>query len=343
LLRVSQALTWTLSIPNRTSSRTCRNTAAAIFLWSVSLPASFFARLETSGWSRSQKEVASRKRGCVNARKLKDLFGRDLSIVHNPTHGLIADLVETVLQKFTNVNTEPSAFAFVHIANALADPAVDKVVVIAHSQGTVIMGDVLDLLYYAAGEEYFDRTNMNPEDVKDFLSDSHGTMKSSDLTTAIENLRHHGARDLVTKKLELYMFANAASKMCYLDEPSRRPHIESFANEHDVVARLGCLAADEFHEEGLIRIDGPLFVRRGQYGHFMNAHYLRGLEMGEFELLRADSSTRCMRRSVHQEVRCNPCGKNRGAVPGDQAQPSRLLHYLRQRAEAEQARRPSAG
>ncbi len=55
-------------------------------------------------------------------------------------------------------------------------------------------------------------------------------------------------------KLELYMFANAASRMCYFYEDSRgvAPYIESFSNRHDIVSRLGCLAQDHVQQADLM-------------------------------------------------------------------------------------------
>lgn len=116
---------------------------------------------------------------------------------------------------------------------------------------------------------------MNLEEFEEFMRSSHGTVKSYDLHRCWDALKDQG--DLVRRKLELYMFANAASRMCYLDEKARLPHIESYANEHDIVTRLGSLARDEFHEKDIVRIHGTLFTRRC-YGHLLNAHYLSDLD-----------------------------------------------------------------
>jgi hypothetical protein len=76
-------------------------------------------------------------------------------------------------------------------------------------------------------------------------------------------------------KLEIFCFANCANEMRY----RRRtvggrvaPYIESFANEHDVVARPGMLAPDPAGEH--IHIDGPFYIGRGAWGHLLNADYL---------------------------------------------------------------------
>ncbi len=259
---------------------------------------------------------------------LQKLFGRSFITIHNPTQGLSQDLVESAMEKFTNVNTEPVAAAFVEIAQALADPGVKRVAVVAHSQGTIIAGDVLDLVYYAldpAGKSYLDRTNMNSEDLAVFLAQSYGTIKSDDLARAVASVQRSAKG--VPGKLELYMFANAASRMCYLDPVRRLPHIESFANEHDLVARLGCLAEDRFHEEDLIRIDGPVFLGPNRYGHLLNAHYLAAAERRGFQVL-AEGAAGSPRRSLHDPVTSSPCARNPRHVPGDPRATSRLLDLL---------------
>ena len=242
----------------------------------------------------------------ANALALHDLFGQNIQVVYNPTRGLIADLTESAMQKFTNVNTEVVAKAFVEIGNALLDDNNDKVVITAHSQGTIIAGDVLDLIYCSVGEQYFDRTNMNPEELAEFIKISHDLVKSSEVFRVVKALRDQ--QDLVCKKLELYLFANAASRVCYLDDTLPLPHIESFANTHDVVARLGVLAKDCFHRNDAIRIHGPLFVRNC-YGHLLNAHYLPGIKDSLYQPLSPFDGD-CIGPSIHNEVLGNPCYNN---------------------------------
>jgi hypothetical protein len=73
-------------------------------------------------------------------------------------------------------------------------------------------------------------------------------------------------------KLEVYCFANCASEMNYIDRDLKLPKIESFGNEHDLVARLGMLAPDP--DDCDIKIAGPRFRHDGAWGHLLNAHYL---------------------------------------------------------------------
>jgi hypothetical protein len=79
-------------------------------------------------------------------------------------------------------------------------------------------------------------------------------------------------------RLELYCFANCASHMRYVGSVRGRPFpwIESFGNQHDIVARLGVLAPHPARRD--IKIDGPRYEHRGAWGHLLNAHYLRHIE-----------------------------------------------------------------
>lgn len=263
-----------------------------------------------------------------NVTALYRMFRRPFTLIHNPTHGLLEDLVECALQKFTNINTEPVARAFLHIADALLDDRVEAVVVIAHSQGTMVMGDVLDLIYGSFSPRCFELTNMYKEEFESFMSTSTGTVNSAQLQERQRRLREKGGA--VVEKLQLYMFSNAASRMCYLDPERRIPHIESYANEHDIVARLGVLARPAFHHEDLLHIDGSLFTCR-RYGHLLNAHYLPEFERGHYEL-RVERPDGYVGTSIHDPVQGNPCLAHPDHVPGPRK--SRLFtHYERAQRE----------
>ncbi len=82
------------------------------------------------------------------------------------------------------------------------------------------------------------------------------------------------------RKLEVYCFANCANTMPYIlpahGDQAPVPWIESFGNEHDLVARLGMLAPHGT-DRG-VHIDGPRYMRKDGWGHFLNAHYLVEIE-----------------------------------------------------------------
>ena len=61
--------------------------------------------------------------------------------------------------------------------------------------------------------------------------------------------------------------------------PSRQvPYMEHFANERDVIARLGILSPLRDGPEALIEIDGPVFEQKAAWGHLLNEHYLTPID-----------------------------------------------------------------
>ncbi len=114
-------------------------------------------------------------------------------------------------------------------------------------------------------------------------------MRGRQLETELAALRRTGVTldpidfaDITTNelaKLEVYCFANCATVMGYVDRHLRLPWIESFGNQYDLVAALGMLAPDSRGEN--ISIDGPLWVRRSAWGHLLNIHYLRAIDLNQ--------------------------------------------------------------
>lgn len=186
----------------------------------------------------------------VNARYLAHLFRRPVTLVQNATSGALVDLLECAAGKSHIASTEAAKVALPPIHAALIDPQKTRVVVIAHSQGTIIAANVLErLAQLVAGE------------------------------VPVPGSSREGLRPLTDEdiaKLEVYAFANCASQMRYIDQQRRVPWLESFANEWDLVARLGSIAPDR--PSAGIEIDGPVYWRPGEKGHFLNEHYLIPVE-----------------------------------------------------------------
>ncbi len=198
----------------------------------------------------------------INAKYLVTLFHRPLTIIQNATDSIAVDLVESVLGKAWQVHTEPAAVAYPFIHRALHDPAKKRVVVICHSQGTIIMSNVLRALL-----------NDEHRDVLDAAGQRAGDRQGQAGCLPLEDPEY-------LNKLEIYAFANAATLMCHM--PGLRtaqghpvPWIENFGNEYDLVARTGMLAPNK--KERGIAIDGGNYVKQGMWGHLLNAHYLFGI------------------------------------------------------------------
>ncbi|MCG8348075.1 MAG: hypothetical protein MI924_09895 [Chloroflexales bacterium] len=206
----------------------------------------------------------------VNAAYLSYLFHRPITLIQNSTCGIFADLIECAIGKEWHRTTEAAAKAFPAIYDALKSEK-RRVVVIAHSQGTIIaavvlrmLGAITEVSKQAVLGGGFQEIYAEPE----FVFPDHEEIRLSDFETLSEE---------ELTKLELYCFANCATKMPYFraaaDGVRPMPWIESFGNEYDIVARLGMQAPNS--DKWGIHIDGPRYVVSNTWGHLLNEHYLR--------------------------------------------------------------------
>ena len=205
-----------------------------------------------------------------NADYLAAIFRRPLTIIQNATDGPVSDLLECADEKAFGMNGEPVDVGFPEVYRALKDRTMARVVIVAHSQGTLIsavMVRLLRLIYERVGE---------------LLSSAEQAEELTELRRRGVSLELGDFEDVTTaelERLEIYCFANCASEMRYVDPVHALPWIESLGNEHDLVARLGMLAPD--CAANGIAIDGPLWVHRGAWGHLLNAHYLRAIDLAQ--------------------------------------------------------------
>jgi hypothetical protein len=82
-----------------------------------------------------------------NLERLAITFRRPILAVHNPTYGIPFDVIECILQRTFAYPTLDIRKAYSAIATLLSDPSVKKLVLVAHSQGAIEAGMVLDWLY----------------------------------------------------------------------------------------------------------------------------------------------------------------------------------------------------
>lgn len=233
----------------------------------------------------------------LNARMLHRMFGRPLTLLHNQTSGVALDLAECAVGKGWLQVTESVRSLFPALLAELLEPTNKKVVLIAHSQGTILTAIFLDLLRQLAGARssscspekelagkifepvLFSQGSclfMNPKHPARYEAYSGdrrpaGVKAYLNLGSAMLALPAVGAEHL--KKLEVYAFATCATEL----RPIRGvPYIEHFANEHDMVAKLGVLAPRAGC--GAANIGDVEFEQPGAWGHLLNAHYLAALE-----------------------------------------------------------------
>lgn len=210
----------------------------------------------------------------VNAAYLAYLFHRPITIIQNSTCGIFADLLECAIGKEWHRTTEAAVKAFPAIYDALKSEK-RRVVVIAHSQGTIIAAVVLRMLCSITKLREEKRVlgvgvrelYAEPE----FIFPDHEEIRPEEFDPLTEE---------ELAKLELYCFANCANEMRYFspstDGNRPTPWIESFGNEYDIVARLGIQAPNP--DTWDIHIDGPRYVTPNTWGHLLNEHYLRPVE-----------------------------------------------------------------
>lgn len=209
----------------------------------------------------------------LNSAYLSYLFHRPLTMIQNSTDSLLIDLLECAVGKQWYRYTEAAVKAFPPIYDALKRPEKRRVVVIAHSQGTIIMATVLRMLatiFHPAAEDRELAALFGIEAAAyappEFVYPDQDPWRAEDFEPLSE-------QELA--KLEVYCFANCANRMktIHVGADGRPiPWIESFGNENDLVARLGMLAP-KAAQRG-IDIDGPCYVKPKGWGHLLNAHYL---------------------------------------------------------------------
>lgn len=188
----------------------------------------------------------------ANARRLCSMMGRPVTLVHNPTDGVGVDLVECALGKVKlgpdKWETVPRQLLDDTLEAALrAAPAsgVKRVVLIAHSQGTIIAANAIDDLVAKV-------------DAGD-----------AELGTLMREL------------LEVYCFATC----CHRFNAAHLRHVEHICNEHDFVARLGALSPTpwwrDYRDGRKMHIEGAKHTA-DLSGHLLNTHYLAPLEGGAY-------------------------------------------------------------
>lgn len=82
----------------------------------------------------------------ANLNALSSIFGRRIIGIHNPTYGIIFDLLECIIQRDCNFVTDDIRRGYAEVKKNLLDQTKRKVVLIAHSQGGIEAGAILDWL-----------------------------------------------------------------------------------------------------------------------------------------------------------------------------------------------------
>ena len=228
-----------------------------------------------------------------NASFLAHLFHRPVTVIQNATNSLGVDLWECVVGKGLKTDpdsgdrktmSEPAWRATAAILEALNAGQTRRVIIIAHSQGTIIAANVLRALAKALRSR---QARQKIPRWHRFTNQLMGGVKTETEKILRNNLAHAffefakgGPARAISRleKLEIYTFANCADKMRYVDPARKIPYMEHFANEFDIVARLGVLSPLGAGRGAVVEIDGAVHERKGAWGHLLNEHYLTPID-----------------------------------------------------------------
>ncbi len=158
-------------------------------------------------------------------------------------YGLIGDILECIVQRSMSYSTKDVRVAYDCIKACLVDSTVQKVVLVAHSQGALIASMVLDRLF----------ADLPAETVSKLEVYTFGCAAS------------HFNNPLLKLNVPLRHGSTSANTHTIA-------HIEHYVNELDPVPQWGVL----FNTAEVLdnRYSGSIFVRMGAKGHLLNQHYL---------------------------------------------------------------------
>ncbi|CAN0368202.1 unnamed protein product [Pylaiella littoralis] len=96
--------------------------------------------------------------------ELSEMFNKNVTVVHNPTDSALMDLAECIIGKLWTgqsfATSKPSSLLLDKLLKTLKDTTIPKVVLVAHSQGTIIASDVLGRLWNAVAMEKLEMYNL---------------------------------------------------------------------------------------------------------------------------------------------------------------------------------------
>ncbi|KAF2086615.1 hypothetical protein K490DRAFT_43991 [Saccharata proteae CBS 121410] len=175
--------------------------------------------------------------------RLAATFKRPVTGIHNRSFGMIADVIECIIQRCFAYMTTDVRCCFEVLKLAVLDPEVEKVVAIAHSQGGIVISLTLDRMFAE-----LPTAALNKMEIYTFGS------AASHFNNPLTN-------------------PTPSSQFTTPNRPTNvLSTIEHYANEFDMVPRWGVLHATR--DLTLQRYAGRVFVNIGGSGHLFNDHYL---------------------------------------------------------------------
>ena len=199
--------------------------------------------------------------------------------MHNRSFGIPFDLIECLIQRSFSYHTSDVRVATASISLALEDASISKVVVLAHSQGGLILSLVLDRLYTILPSGLFAKLEIyTMGSAANFFHNplvKHLSSNTIDIPEAARRLSK-AATDppaLISTADDDARLAVKSHASPHPEVPNRLIHtIEHYVNRWDLVPRWGVL----YHillGNGT-DYSGRVFVHQNASGHLFEPHYL---------------------------------------------------------------------
>ena len=219
-----------------------------------------------------------------NLNRLSRTFGRPVLGVHNPTTGIVFDVIECLVQRCFCYATLDIRNAYVKVKEALEDRQYNKVIFIIHSQGAIEGSMIVDWLLDEVPRDLLYQLEIYTfGNASNHMNNPH---KSPDWLNAAKQLPPHSAT-AKAPSIDTQIATNGIS-----DQPSTASsppkkaigHIEHYAHTGDFVARWGVLHftkppaptpanASNPNDRYINRFMGRIFIHHAS-GHMLNQHYL---------------------------------------------------------------------
>jgi len=209
-------------------------------------PDNWFNSHDKEAWLYFNGMATTRSMARATSSKLIKIFGRHITCIHNPTCSIIGDMIEVFLGRMMGNRLRSQARKLGHelVKSILLDDTKQKVVVVAHSQGTIVASNVL--------------ADVNEEaQVDERLAEA-------------------------MKKLELYLLANCAQQTI-IGKASYVENISNEWDPIAMLGAT-CPVDDVIDIDGRHScIEGSILVEKSEYGHMIDTHYLARFVKGAYK------------------------------------------------------------
>lgn len=210
---------------------------------------------------------------------------RTKSHLTKPSYGIIGDMIECLIQRSVGFSTMDVRCTYEYLKEQVLDATVNKIVVIAHSQGGITLSLALDRMFVEMPDQAVSKLVCRTS-----IQTSSGSRRLAAHLYSV-------ATDILPLQ-EIYTFGSAAAHFNNRLNPTAHHNvvtegdngdpslpnlyspptthvvrtIEHYCNEFDLVPRWGVLYATQTRPEW--RYAGRVFVNRGASGHLFDEHYL---------------------------------------------------------------------